>query len=76
MSITRHRLFYPVALLVILLVSNVFFTPSFFNLRMQDGHLFGSTSTSRRSTSARPTLSSRSATSAAATSRRCCWRAG
>lgn len=42
MSITRHRLFYPIALLVILLVSNVFFTPSFFNLRMQDGHLYGS----------------------------------
>jgi ribose/xylose/arabinose/galactoside ABC-type transport system permease subunit len=42
MSITRHRLFYPVALLVILLLSNVFFTPSFFDLRMQDGHLYGS----------------------------------
>ena len=42
MSITRHRLFYPIALLLVLLISNVFFTPSFFNLRMQDGHLYGS----------------------------------
>ncbi|NHC14502.1 ABC transporter permease [Motilibacter deserti] len=42
MSITRHRLFYPGVLLLVLLVSNVFFTPTFFNLRMQDGHLYGS----------------------------------
>jgi galactofuranose transport system permease protein len=39
---TRHRLFWPLAMLVVLLVSNVFFTSSFFSIQMKDGHLYGS----------------------------------
>lgn len=41
-TIVRHRLFWPAAVLVVLLVGNVFFTPSFFSIRLQDGHLYGS----------------------------------
>jgi ribose/xylose/arabinose/galactoside ABC-type transport system permease subunit len=41
-TIYKHRLFWPAAVLVLLLVSNVFFSPSFFNVRLQDGHLYGS----------------------------------
>jgi simple sugar transport system permease protein len=41
-TIVRHRLFWPAAVLVVLLVGNLFFTPTFFNVRLQDGHLFGS----------------------------------
>jgi galactofuranose transport system permease protein len=40
--VTRHRLFWPLLILVALLLSNLFFTSSFFSLRMQDGHLYGS----------------------------------
>jgi ribose/xylose/arabinose/galactoside ABC-type transport system permease subunit len=39
---TRHRLFWPVVVLAALLVSNVFFTSSFFSLQMKEGHLYGS----------------------------------
>lgn len=39
---TRHRLFWPVAMLAVLLASNLLFTASFFSIRMQDGHLYGS----------------------------------
>jgi ribose/xylose/arabinose/galactoside ABC-type transport system permease subunit len=37
-----HQLLWPVLALVVLLVVNVVATPSFFNIRMQDGHLYGS----------------------------------
>jgi simple sugar transport system permease protein len=39
---TRHRLFWPLVCLVALLVSNVFFTPSFFSVTVKQGHLYGS----------------------------------
>jgi simple sugar transport system permease protein len=39
---TRRRLFWPLLVLVVLLVSNVFFTSSFFSLQMKEGHLYGS----------------------------------
>jgi ribose/xylose/arabinose/galactoside ABC-type transport system permease subunit len=39
---TRHRLFWPLLVLAVLLVSNVFFTSSFFSLQMKEGHLYGS----------------------------------
>src|SRR4051812_9467609 len=39
---TRHRLFWPVLVLVMLLVSNIFFTSSFFSLSVKQGHLYGS----------------------------------
>ncbi len=42
MTVFRHRLFWPAAILVALLVSNVFFSPSFFSITLQDGHLYGS----------------------------------
>lgn len=37
-----HRLFWPLAALGALLVVNLIATPTFFNVRIQDGHLFGS----------------------------------
>ena len=40
--IYRHRLFWPVAILVLLLLSNLFFTPSFFSIQVKQGHLYGS----------------------------------
>ncbi|SNT43752.1 simple sugar transport system permease protein [Asanoa hainanensis] len=42
MNVVRHRLFWPVAMLVALLLSNLFFTPDFFSIEVRDGHLFGS----------------------------------
>nr|BFE72588.1 hypothetical protein GCM10020092_058890 [Actinoplanes digitatis] len=41
-NLTRHRLFWPAAVLVLLLASNVFFAPRFFTITLQDGHLYGS----------------------------------
>jgi simple sugar transport system permease protein len=38
----RHRLFWPSLVLVLLLASNLVFSPNFFSIRMQDGHLYGS----------------------------------
>ncbi|EXG81463.1 ABC transporter permease [Cryptosporangium arvum] len=40
--IVRHRLFWPAAALVLLLVSNLFFSTDFFAVRIKDGHLYGS----------------------------------
>jgi simple sugar transport system permease protein len=37
-----HQLFWPVLALVLLLAVNAIATPSFLNIRMQDGHLYGS----------------------------------
>jgi galactofuranose transport system permease protein len=39
---TRHHLFWPAVMLVVLLVSNIFFTASFFSIQVKDGHLYGS----------------------------------
>lgn len=39
--ILGHQLLWPVLALVVLLVVNVIATPSFLNVRIQDGHLFG-----------------------------------
>ncbi|MFC5666754.1 ABC transporter permease [Kitasatospora misakiensis] len=41
-TITRHRLFWPAVVLVVLLVANLAFTPDFFAVRIKDGHLYGS----------------------------------
>ncbi len=41
-SAYRHRLFWPVAVLVLLLLSNLFFTPGFFSIEVKQGHLYGS----------------------------------
>jgi simple sugar transport system permease protein len=41
-SLLRHQLMWPLMALVALLVVNVVATPSFFSIRMQDGHLYGS----------------------------------
>ena len=38
----RHRLGWPVLTLVVLLVSNLFFTPDFFAVELREGHLYGS----------------------------------
>lgn len=41
-DLPRHRLFWPVLALAMLLVVNVVAMPSFVQVRMQDGHLYGS----------------------------------
>jgi galactofuranose transport system permease protein len=41
-TLAKQRLFWPVLILVALLVSNLFFTPTFFSITMRDGHLYGS----------------------------------
>lgn len=41
-TLTRHRLFWPVAVLVALLLVNVPFTPGFFAVHESGGHLYGS----------------------------------
>jgi galactofuranose transport system permease protein len=38
----RNRLFWPVAILVLLIVGNVFFTPTFLSVEIREGHLYGS----------------------------------
>jgi simple sugar transport system permease protein len=40
-KVVRHRLFWPVLALVLLLLLNVIFTHNFFSIRLQDGHLYG-----------------------------------
>ncbi|GIG69215.1 ABC transporter permease [Phytomonospora endophytica] len=42
MSLLRHRLFWPLAVLAALLAVNTAFTPGFLAIRVQDGHLYGS----------------------------------
>jgi ribose/xylose/arabinose/galactoside ABC-type transport system permease subunit len=39
---TRHRLFWPVLVLVGLLLGNLIFTPDFFSIEVRQGHLYGS----------------------------------
>jgi simple sugar transport system permease protein len=41
-AVARHRLFWPALVLLALLVSNVFFTSSFFSVQIKQGHLYGS----------------------------------
>jgi galactofuranose transport system permease protein len=41
-TVLKHRLFWPAAVLVILLLGNLIFTPGFFSIRVLDGHLYGS----------------------------------
>lgn len=38
----RHHLFWPVAVLAALLLFNLLYSPDFFSIRMNDGHLYGS----------------------------------
>ena len=40
--ITSHHLFWPLAVLAALLLFNLVYKPSFFNVRVQGGHLYGS----------------------------------
>ncbi|GAB7049937.1 ABC transporter permease [Catenuloplanes indicus] len=40
-ALTKHRLFWPVLVLVVLLLSNLIENPDFFVVRVQDGHLYG-----------------------------------
>ncbi|MEQ4300251.1 ABC transporter permease [Plantactinospora sp. B6F1] len=41
-NLVRHRFFWPVLTLLLLLVSNLFFTPDFFVVDIRQGHLYGS----------------------------------
>ncbi|MEV7398519.1 ABC transporter permease [Aeromicrobium sp. NPDC092404] len=41
-DLTKHSLFWPLVALALLLVVSVIATPSFFSIRVQDGHLYGS----------------------------------
>jgi ribose/xylose/arabinose/galactoside ABC-type transport system permease subunit len=41
-NLTRHTLFWPLLALALLLVVNLVATPTFFSIRVQDGHLYGS----------------------------------
>lgn len=41
-SIFRSKLFWPSVGLALILLFNLFFSPGFFQIRLQDGHLFGS----------------------------------
>jgi ribose/xylose/arabinose/galactoside ABC-type transport system permease subunit len=41
-AVTKHRLFWPAVVLVVLLLSNLAFTPNFFKIEVRDGHLYGS----------------------------------
>lgn len=40
--LSSQRLFWPLLMLILLLVSNLFFTPDFFSIQVRDGHLYGS----------------------------------
>ncbi|GAB3133339.1 ABC transporter permease [Microbispora hainanensis] len=40
--ILKHRLFWPLVILVALLALNLFFTDNFFKIEMKEGHLYGS----------------------------------
>jgi ribose/xylose/arabinose/galactoside ABC-type transport system permease subunit len=40
--VVRHRLFWPAAALVLLLLGNFFASPAFFSVQLRQGHLYGS----------------------------------
>lgn len=42
-AVTRSRLFWPAVVLAVLLLGNLAFTPDFFAVHVQGGHLYGST---------------------------------
>ena len=41
-ALLKHRLFWPVVALIVLLLSNLIFTPGFFHIELRQGHLYGS----------------------------------
>ncbi|MCI4065551.1 ABC transporter permease [Micromonospora sp. R77] len=41
-ALTTHRLFWPVAVLVVLLAANTIHRPGFLSVQLRDGHLYGS----------------------------------
>jgi len=41
-NLLRNRLLWPSAILVLLIVGNVFFTPTFLSIEVRNGHLYGS----------------------------------
>ncbi|MFI6327617.1 ABC transporter permease [Micromonospora chersina] len=41
-ALTTHRLFWPVAVLVVMLAANTVYRPGFLSVQMRDGHLYGS----------------------------------
>jgi simple sugar transport system permease protein len=41
-AVMKNRLFWPVLILILLLLSNLFFTPTFFKIEVRQGHLYGS----------------------------------
>ncbi|MEO3819836.1 ABC transporter permease [Plantactinospora sp. B24E8] len=41
-ALLRHRLVWPVGVLVLLIVGNLVFTPSFLSIEVREGHLYGS----------------------------------
>jgi simple sugar transport system permease protein len=41
-NLTRHRLAWPALILLMLLASNLIFTPDFLSVEVRDGHLYGS----------------------------------
>ncbi|MFD1051165.1 ABC transporter permease, partial [Kibdelosporangium lantanae] len=41
-KVVKHRLFWPTAALVVLLVGNFIASPSFFAVTLREGHLYGS----------------------------------
>jgi simple sugar transport system permease protein len=42
MTLIRHRLFWPAAALVVLLLGNFVASPAFFSVQLREGHLYGS----------------------------------
>ncbi|MDG4780202.1 ABC transporter permease [Micromonospora sp. WMMD961] len=41
-AVTGHRLFWPVAVLVVMLAANTIYRPGFLSIELKDGHLYGS----------------------------------
>jgi ribose/xylose/arabinose/galactoside ABC-type transport system permease subunit len=41
-ALTTHRLFWPVVVLVVMLVANTVYRPGFLSVQLRDGHLYGS----------------------------------
>ncbi|MEV5447599.1 ABC transporter permease, partial [Streptomyces sp. NPDC052644] len=41
-GVTGHRLFWPLVVLVLLLMANAIYRPSFLSVELKNGHLYGS----------------------------------
>ena len=41
-KVVGHRFFWPLVIILLLLLSNLVFTPAFFSVQVRDGHLYGS----------------------------------